>query len=171
MRGLALAQTPKILVEKHRQEAAHLGHLGVPLVVRMTDVPNVFICSHPMIWAVLCSPCTLAEGGGGVQAARMSAGTMEVATWGAFRNWRTWALASISMLEAVVKNAILYWCPLIIHSLARPALARSHARTTSLPCAEANRAAVLSSLHTTHPLARPALASPYAGTCIMRSVL
>ena len=50
----------------------------------------------------------------------MSAGTMEVGTWGALHNWRTWALACISMLEAVVKNAILYWCPLIIHSLARP---------------------------------------------------
>lgn len=45
---------------------------------------------------------------------------MEVGTWGALHNWRTWALACISMLEAVVKNAILYWCPLIIHSLARP---------------------------------------------------
>lgn len=57
--------------------------------------------------------------GCGRQAARVSAGTMEVASWGAFRNWRTWALACISMLEAVVKNAILYWCPLIIHSLVR----------------------------------------------------
>lgn len=54
-----------------------------------------------------------------VQAARVSAGTMEVGTWGALHNWRTWALAAISMLEAIVKNAILYWCPLIIHSLAR----------------------------------------------------
>lgn len=95
----------------------------MPMIVRMTDVPTVFICGRPMVWTALGNSCSLAEGGGGGQAARMSAGTMEVATWGAFRNWRTWALASISMLEAVVKNAILYWCPLIIHSLVRPALA------------------------------------------------
>ena len=35
----------------------------------------------------------------------------------AFLDWRTYHVAFIAMLEGTVKNALLYWCPLIIHSL------------------------------------------------------
>ncbi|CAL5219790.1 g1695 [Coccomyxa viridis] len=35
----------------------------------------------------------------------------------AFLDWRTYHVALIAMLEGTVKNALLYWCPLIIHSL------------------------------------------------------
>ncbi len=35
----------------------------------------------------------------------------------AFLECRTYHVAFIAMLEGTVKNALLYWCPLIIHSL------------------------------------------------------
>lgn len=35
----------------------------------------------------------------------------------AFLEWRTYHVGFIAMLEGTVKNALLYWCPLIIHSL------------------------------------------------------
>lgn len=58
----------------------------------------------------------------------------------AFLDWRTYHVALIAMLEGTVKNALLYWCPLIIHSLvglrrpALPALSALLARAAHAGC-------------------------------------
>ena len=50
----------------------------------------------------------------------------------AFRDWRTYHVALIAMLESTVKNALLYWCPLIIHSLVRSRHPALHALSPSI---------------------------------------
>ena len=60
----------------------------------------------------------------------------------AFLDWRTYHVALIAMLEGTVKNALLYWCPLIIHSLvgsSHPALHALSTRTVSAQCMRAGR--------------------------------
>ena len=52
---------------------------------------------------------------------------MESKYWDSVFDLRTYHVAAISFLEGTVKNALLYWCPLIIYSLVRahPARLRS----------------------------------------------
>lgn len=38
-------------------------------------------------------------------------------TWSAVVNWRVWWLATVALLEAIVKYGIVYWCPLLIRSM------------------------------------------------------
>lgn len=61
----------------------------------------------------------------------------------AFLDWRTYHVAFIAMLEGTVKNALLYWCPLIIHSLV------SHRNGCSRPARSLARTAATFSLHLT----------------------
>lgn len=51
-----------------------------------------------------------------LQAAKTMAG-VEVSSWGAVQNWRTWYLAAINLCDSTVKYAIIYWCPLIIYHM------------------------------------------------------
>ena len=43
-----------------------------------------------------------------VQVSKMHLGA-EVNAWGAVRQWRTWYLAVMNMLDACVKYAIIFW--------------------------------------------------------------
>ncbi len=54
----------------------------------------------------------------------------------AFLDWRTYHVALIAMLEGTVKNALLYWCPLIIHSLVRSRHPTLHALPPPYVCAQ-----------------------------------
>lgn len=45
------------------------------------------------------------------------AGGSATGYWSAVYDWRTYHVALIACLEGTVKNALLYWSPLIIYSL------------------------------------------------------
>lgn len=51
------------------------------------------------------------------QATKPTSGASLEGGWAAARDWRTWYLGTVCLLEAVIKNAIMYYCPLIIASL------------------------------------------------------
>lgn len=50
-------------------------------------------------------------------AANTAKTTVESKYWDSVFDLRTYHVAAISFLEGTVKNALLYWCPLIIYSL------------------------------------------------------
>ncbi len=58
----------------------------------------------------------------------------------AFLDWRTYHVALIAMLEGTVKNALLYWCPLIIHSLVRSRHSSLHALLPPCVCTQCMQA-------------------------------
>ncbi|KAK9816765.1 hypothetical protein WJX72_004884 [[Myrmecia] bisecta] len=81
-------------------------------------------------------------------ATKMALPGNDTATWGAVRNWRTWYLALITFLEALVKYSIIYWTPLIIYQMGHELVpsARELAEIILLPSEEGAE-------H--HPLGRP----------------
>eukprot|EP00884_Botryococcus_braunii_P019552 jgi/Botrbrau1/6280/Bobra.0129s0025.1 len=52
-----------------------------------------------------------------IKATKQSSGATLDGGWAAAKDWRTWYLGTVCLLEAVIKNAIMYYCPLIIAGL------------------------------------------------------
>ncbi|KAK9909692.1 hypothetical protein WJX75_006123 [Coccomyxa subellipsoidea] len=86
-------------------------------------------------------------------AANTAKTTVESKYWDSVFDLRTYHVAAISFLEGTVKNALLYWCPLIIYSLVgtKSSPAARKLSEVMLPPPEANENAALVALLTALP--------------------